>query len=234
MIPLTAADFLTLPAPARAHDAVVGISSSGEFRDVVAVADELRGRTPVVGIVHVPGSTLTRRRRRRSCPPAARRRARHDQDLLVHARGDGARPAGAPGAGVAPRPSWTIARAADHAEPAIATAECWSQPLVERFATAGHLFVTGGGPAYPAALEAALKLKEMALVHAEGAEDWEMTSGAATMLGPTRWSSPWRPRPARAAIGEAPRARRAGAPTPRGGAGAVDRQIDAAAAPDGA
>ena len=38
--------------------------------------------------------------------------------------------------------------------------------------------------AYPAALEAALKLKEMALVHAEGAEVWEMTSGAATMLGP--------------------------------------------------
>ena len=37
---------------------------------------------------------------------------------------------------------------------------------------------------YPAALEAALKLKEMALVHAEGAEAWEMTSGAATMLGP--------------------------------------------------
>jgi glucosamine--fructose-6-phosphate aminotransferase (isomerizing) len=35
-----------------------------------------------------------------------------------------------------------------------------------------------------AALEAALKLKEMALVHAEGAETWEMTSGAATMLGP--------------------------------------------------
>ena len=44
--------------------------------------------------------------------------------------------------------------------------------------------MTGGGLGYPAALEAALKLKEMALVHAEGAEVWEMTSGAATMLGP--------------------------------------------------
>jgi glucosamine--fructose-6-phosphate aminotransferase (isomerizing) len=47
-----------------------------------------------------------------------------------------------------------------------------------------HIFVTGGGLGHPAALEAALKLKEMSLVHAEGAEVWEMESGAATMLGP--------------------------------------------------
>ena len=36
-------------------DAVVGISSSGEFTDVVAVAEALRGRIPMAGIVHVPG-----------------------------------------------------------------------------------------------------------------------------------------------------------------------------------
>jgi glucosamine--fructose-6-phosphate aminotransferase (isomerizing) len=44
--------------------------------------------------------------------------------------------------------------------------------------------VVGGGLAYPAALEAALKLKEMALVHAEASETWEMASGPATMVGP--------------------------------------------------
>ena len=59
-----------------------------------------------------------------------------------------------------------------------------AEPLAASLRDARHLFVTGGGVAYPAALEAALKLKEMALVHAEGAEVWEMTSGAATMLGP--------------------------------------------------
>ena len=36
-----------------------------------------------------------------------------------------------------------------------------------------------------AALEGALKLKEMALVHAEGSESWEMASGGATLIGPT-------------------------------------------------
>ena len=56
--------------------------------------------------------------------------------------------------------------------------------MLDSLASAAHLFVAGGGLADPAALEAALKLKEMALVHAEGAETWEMTSGAATMLGP--------------------------------------------------
>src|SRR5271157_3419803 len=42
------------------RDAVVGISASGEFRDVVAIFDELRGRVPTIGVVHVPGSTLAR------------------------------------------------------------------------------------------------------------------------------------------------------------------------------
>jgi glucosamine--fructose-6-phosphate aminotransferase (isomerizing) len=77
-----------------------------------------------------------------------------------------------------------ILEAADHAEQAIAAAEELVEPLAERLATTEHLFVTGGGLGWPAAQEAALKLKEMALVHAEGSEAWEMTSGAATMLGP--------------------------------------------------
>ena len=72
-----------------------------------------------------------------------------------------------------------------------------------RWRTLAHLFVTGGGLAYPAALEAALKLKEMALVHAEGAEVWEMTSGAATMLGPGAVVIALAPDgPAREAVGE--------------------------------
>ena len=48
------------PRPRTATDAVIGISASGEFRDVVAVVEALRGRVPTVAIVHVPGSTLDR------------------------------------------------------------------------------------------------------------------------------------------------------------------------------
>ena len=51
-------------------------------------------------------------------------------------------------------------------------------------AHAEHVFVVGGGMVHPAAMEAALKLKEMALVHAEPSETWEMATGPATMVGP--------------------------------------------------
>ena len=60
VVPLTSAEFRTYPVQLGPGDAIVGISSSGEFKDVVAVAEEVRGRVPMAGIVHVPGSTLTR------------------------------------------------------------------------------------------------------------------------------------------------------------------------------
>ena len=43
--------------------------------------------------------------------------------------------------------------------------------------------MVGSGLAHIAAMEAALKLKEMAIVHAEGTETWEMASGTATIVG---------------------------------------------------
>jgi glucosamine--fructose-6-phosphate aminotransferase (isomerizing) len=185
VIALTAADMLRYQPALDTRDAVVGISSSGEFRDVVAVAEALRGRIPVAGIVHVPGSTLTR----------------VASDLVISAGGPSTVPVmtktfsatlaatelllmellGGERADLVAR---DILEAADHAEQAIAAAEELVEPLAERLATTEHLFVTGGGLGWPAAQEAALKLKEMALVHAEGSEAWEMTSGAATMLGP--------------------------------------------------
>jgi glucosamine--fructose-6-phosphate aminotransferase (isomerizing) len=54
--------------------------------------------------------------------------------------------------------------------------------LAAALSGAGHIFVVGSGGAHPAALEAALKLKEMAIVHAEGTESWEMASGVATIV----------------------------------------------------
>ena len=74
--------------------------------------------------------------------------------------------------------------AADHADRAIADAWLLVEEIAAELADAEHLFVVGGGLAYPAALEAALKLKEMALVHAEASETWEMASGPATIVGP--------------------------------------------------
>ena len=185
VIPLTAAEMLRYPPALGAGDAIVAISSSGEFVDVVAVAESVRGRVPMAGIVHVPGSTLTRLA----------------SDVIYSAGGPSVVPVMTKtfsatlvatellllellGPERADPVVDAILAAADASEAAIAAAEPLVGPLAASLVDARHLFVTGGGLGYPAALEAALKLKEMALVHAEGAEAWEMTSGAATMIGP--------------------------------------------------
>lgn len=184
-IAVTAGDFRTfLPRLGRA-DAIVGISASGEFRDVLGVFEEVRGAVTTVGIVHVPGSSLTR-----------------IADHVVLSSGG---PSGAPvmtktfsstlsatiltlaatlGDGPLAEATGGLLLAADHAERAIADAWPLVEGLAAEIADAEHLFIVGGGLAYPAALEAALKLKEMALIHAEASETWEMASGPATMVGP--------------------------------------------------
>ena len=202
VIPMTAAEILVYGPELGPGDAIVGISSSGEFKDVVSVAEAVRGRIPMAGIVHVPGSTLTR----------------VASDVVLSAGGPSVVPVMTKtfsatlvatellllellGADRADRDVEAILAAADAAEAAIAAAESIALPLAETLRESHHLFVTGGGVAYPAALEAALKLKEMALVHAEGAEVWEMTSGAATMLGPDAVVIALAPEgPARAAV----------------------------------
>ena len=185
VIAVTAGDFVTFLPRLGPGDAIVGISASGEFRDVVRVFEEVRGRIPTVAVVHVPGSSLTR--------------------IADHVVMSGGGPSGAPvmtktfsstlsatiltlgailGEPNLAELSAGLRLAADHAEKAIADAQSMVERLAQELVDVEHVFVVGGGLAYPAALEAALKLKEMALVHAEASETWEMASGPATMVGP--------------------------------------------------
>jgi glucosamine--fructose-6-phosphate aminotransferase (isomerizing) len=183
-IAVTAGDFRTHLPELGPADVVVGISASGEFRDVVGTFEALRGSIPTIAITHVEGSTLT--------------------TIADHVILSGGGPSHVPvmtktfsstlsatglllGA-VLGDPGMEIitaglGRAADHAAAAIEEAWPAVEAMADEFVTAEHLFVVGGGLAYAAALEAALKLKEMALVHAEASESWEMASGPATLVG---------------------------------------------------
>ncbi|MFN8631146.1 MAG: SIS domain-containing protein [Chloroflexota bacterium] len=185
VIPLTAAEFVHYQPALGQGDAIIGISSSGEFRDVITVAERVRNTTPMAGIVHVPGSSLTRvasdlvlSQGGPSTVPVMTKTFSATlvatELLLLELLGGNRADEGVEG----------ILAAADASEQAIVAAEPLVEPLAQELKGTEHFFVTGGGLGYPAALEAALKLKEMALVHAEGAEVWEMESGAATMLGP--------------------------------------------------
>jgi glucosamine--fructose-6-phosphate aminotransferase (isomerizing) len=183
VVPLTAGAFRAYRPRLGPSDAVIGISASGEFVDVVAVAEDLHGKVPTVGVVHVPESRLAR-----------------VADRLVVSSGG---PSSAPvmtktfsatlvaaeltllallGAEVLADGAAQIAEAADHAGAAIRAAEQGVDDAVDALERVEHVFVVGAGLAHVAGMEAALKLKEIALVHAEGGETWEATSGAATMI----------------------------------------------------
>src|SRR6185312_8041204 len=47
-----------------------------------------------------------------------------------------------------------------------------------------HMFVIGRGPSYPLALEAALKIKEVSYIHAEGFAGGELKHGVIALIEP--------------------------------------------------
>jgi glucosamine--fructose-6-phosphate aminotransferase (isomerizing) len=54
--------------------------------------------------------------------------------------------------------------------------------LAQRIASAEHLYVIGRGPSYPMALEAALKIKEVSYMHAEGFAGGELKHGVIALV----------------------------------------------------
>ena len=185
VVAVTAGDFVTFPPKLGQHDAIIGVSASGEFRDVLGVFQTVRGRIPTVGIVHVPGSSLTRvadysilSAGGPSLTPVMTKTFSSTLSATLLMVG------AIYGEATLAQVTAGLLVAADHADRAIAEARPVVDQLAQQLLGVEHFFVIGGGLAYPAALEAALKLKEMALVHAEASETWEMASGPATMVGP--------------------------------------------------
>lgn len=176
-----AGDFRYFTPQLDDRDAVVGLSASGEFRDVLAVFQQLRGQVPCVGITHVPGSSITRladstivSRGGRSQVPVMTKTyvstlAAAHLLLLEYFESD---------------KSYRddLAGSAERSRKAIAAAEECLPSIVPAVAGMEHGFYFGAGCAHAAALEAALKMKEMAIFHAEGSETWEMASGPATRV----------------------------------------------------
>ena len=54
--------------------------------------------------------------------------------------------------------------------------------LAQRVAAAEHLYIIGRGPSYPMALEAALKIKEVSYLHAEGFAGGELKHGVIALI----------------------------------------------------
>lgn len=181
---LSAGQFRYHPPALDSRDLVLAVSASGEFRDVVGLLEEVRGRVPTVAVTQ---------RRESSVGGLA-------TEVIVAGGGDSEFPvmtksfastasatvmvalALAADTNVLTDACDTLLDAAERAEWAISAAEEESVRVAAFLdgITRGFTFGTGGGAA--AALEAALKIKEMALLHVEGAETWEAESGSSTVV----------------------------------------------------
>jgi glutamine---fructose-6-phosphate transaminase (isomerizing) len=157
----------------RPGDAVLAVSSSGEFRDVVEIARRASGR-PCVAITANADSSLADAASATVLQRVASQRAvTHTQAL-----------AGAYAAGLALWAAITgdgelaalLARAPDVAARAVAEAETSALPEFASLPPAA--VVVGGGTAWAAALELALMLKEIARIPAEGVETREGATSA--------------------------------------------------------
>ncbi len=184
VIPVSSAEFAAHRPRLSRHDLVIGVSGSGACQDVVATMREVKGIAPTIGITGTPNSLLTRTADHAIVPGGGQSAVLIKTKafsavttacaLLVTALIDGPFSAICVG----------LRLAADDAERAIASSSLVVDQIAAEVAHSQHVFVVGHGLALPAALEAALKLKQIGLVHAEAQESWEMRSGGVTIVGP--------------------------------------------------
>jgi fructoselysine-6-P-deglycase FrlB-like protein len=163
----------------RPGDVLLAVSSSGEFRDLVEAVDAgIPG--PYAAVTASAGSTLGSRAAARALVTVANQRAvTHTQAFC--------------GAVVAALAVWAevtsdaalaaaLRRLPDELERTIAQARRWVDEVGEVDARTAIAF--GSGPGWGAALEAALLLKEVAGVPAEGLETREGATSAMMALRP--------------------------------------------------
>jgi fructoselysine-6-P-deglycase FrlB-like protein len=159
----------------REGDAVLAVSSSGEFRDVVEIARG-SGARPCVAITASPGSALAGASDAVVLQHVASQRAvTHTQAL-----------AGAYAAGLSVWASLTgdrglaalVADSPAVAARAVTDVEPWAADALGAVGAPAAAIAVGGGAAWAAALELALMLKEISRIPAEGVETREGATSA--------------------------------------------------------
>lgn len=181
VLAMPSGDFRYFTPALNGQDVIVGITSSGEFRDVLAVFEEQKGKCLCVGITHVPGSSVTKL-----------------ADVTLVSSGG---PSKVPVMTKTYASTLTAAyllmleffnaseevysglvESAKKCELTLSDAQVQLPEIVARLHEASSGYYFGNGSGYAASMESALKMKEMALFHAEGCESWEMASGPVTMV----------------------------------------------------
>jgi fructoselysine-6-P-deglycase FrlB-like protein len=160
----------------RRGDAVLAVSSSGEFRDVVAIAERSAGVRPCVAITADAASSLARLATVSVLQRVdAQRAVTHTQAVW-----------GAYAAGLALWAAITgdrelrsvVEGAAATGARAVEATDAWADAALAGLEPPAAAVAAGGGTAWAGALELALMLKEIARVPAEGVETREGATSA--------------------------------------------------------
>ena len=164
----------------REGDVLLAISSSGEFRDVIEAIESESFPHPFAAVTANAGSTIGTAAGARAVVKIARQRAvTHTQAFC--------------GAVAVSLAIWAeisnddalrrvLAGAAEAAEESRTATEAWFDESFDELATPDAVVTFGTGPAWAAALEAALLVKEIARIPCEGVETREGATATMTAL----------------------------------------------------
>ena len=178
------------PPPLDEHTLVIAVTQSGETADTIAPTRLARERgCPVIAVTNTVGSAITREadavlflQAGPEIAVAASKTFVTQVTTLVILAAAIAKARGtlaeadelALGAALRALPS-AAARA-------LAAADATTPDLARRYVNSRGFMFVGRGPTYPAALEGALKLKEVSYVHAEGYAAGELKHGPISLL----------------------------------------------------
>ena len=171
----------------------IAISQSGETADTLAALRLVREKgCPVIGLCNVVGSSIAREADAVIYTQAgpeirvASTKAMCSQMVLLALLAlYYAQRRAVPGAEAVRADAFRVLRdLPDILEAALPAMRETAQRLARAYASAGSFFFLGRGPAYPLALEGALKLKELSYIHAEGYAAGEMKHGPIALIEP--------------------------------------------------
>jgi len=166
--------------PQRRNYLIIGYSQSGESSDIVWAFQQAKEKgVTTIAITNTPGSTLTK-----LADASIVTRAGEEKAVAATKTFDVQLTAALMLAyTIAGKPLDPIADAAREAEKILGAGEI--PGLAEKHSGAEHAYILGKAAGYPIALEAALKLKEAAMVHAEGFAAREFLHGPVQLVDET-------------------------------------------------
>ncbi len=183
-------EFRYAPPPLSERTLVIAVTQSGETADTIAPVRLARGRgCPVVAVTNTVGSAITRDadavmflQAGPEIAVAASKTFVTQVTTLVILAAAVARARGTLDPAVEVELGTALRALPAAAARALAGAESRTPELARRYAHSRGFMFVGRGHGYPAALEGALKLKEVSYVHAEGYAAGELKHGPISLL----------------------------------------------------